>query len=94
MTVSLYVRTASGNEKLDIGGSSKLTRTVARSPSRTAVVSAGTEYTVPAHTVGTNAVAVYLDGVRYDDFSEISGTAISFDVDIPTTMEITVVVDA
>lgn len=96
MTDALYVQTADGPVKVDLGTGSGGTasRTVSRSTSRDAVLAAGTEYTVSAHTVGKNLVAVYLDGVRYDDFTETSSTSITFDVDIPTTMEITVVVDA
>ena len=60
---------------------------------RDAVLTAGTAYTVPAHTVG-KGVLVYLGGVVYTDFTDVSSTTISFDVDIPATMEIVVVVEA
>ena len=60
---------------------------------RDAVLKAGTAYTVPAHTVG-KGVLVYLGGLLYTDFTDVSSTTISFDVDIPATMEIVVVVEA
>lgn len=67
------------------------TRTVATSSSRSAAITAGTNYTVASHTTGRNLVEVYLDGVRYNDFKEVSSTAISFNDNIPATIEITVV---
>lgn len=90
----LYVKTPSGLRRVDIegtGGSS--TQTVQADKSRDAVLKAGTAYTVPAHTVG-KGVLVYLGGVVYTDFTDVGSTTISFDVDIPATMEIVVVVEA
>ena len=69
MTTLFYVKTADGIQKLDVGGGGFGTRTVVKDASRSATISAGTEYTVPSHAVGINAVAIYLDGLRYDDFS-------------------------
>lgn len=60
---------------------------------RDVVLTAGTAYTVPAHTVG-KGVLVYLGGLLYTDFTDVNSTTITFDVDIPATMEIVVVVEA
>nr|DAL16098.1 MAG TPA_asm: hypothetical protein [Caudoviricetes sp.] len=91
---ALYVKTPSGLQKVEIegtGGSS--TQTVQTDKSRDAVLTAGTAYTVPTHKVG-KGVLVYLGGVVYTDFTDVSATTISFDVDIPATMEIVVVAEA
>ena len=74
-------------------GTGDETRAVQTDTSRTAVISAGTAYTVPSHGVGEQRLQVYLDGLQYRDFAELSATQISFDIDIPTTMEIVVVVN-
>lgn len=90
----LYVKTPSGLRRVDIEGTGgSLTQTVQADKSRDAVLKAGTAYTVPAHTVG-KGVLVYLGGVVYTDFTDVGSTTISFDVDIPATMEIVVVVEA
>lgn len=92
MTDSLWVKTAEGLQRVEVGGSGS-TRTVQTDKSRDAVLTARTAYTVPAHTVG-KGVLVYLGGLLYTDFTDVSSTTISFDVDIPATMEIVVVVEA
>jgi len=92
MTYSLWTKNANGFEQVEIGGSGS-TQTVQTDKSRDAVLKAGTAYTVPAHTVG-KGVLVYLGGLLYTDFTDVSATTISFDVDIPATMEIVVVVEA
>lgn len=89
---ALYVKTAGGLQRVEVGGSGA-TQTVQTDKSRDAVLAAGTAYTVPAHTVG-KGVLVYLGGLLYTDFTDVSTTTISFDVDIPATMEIVVVVEA
>lgn len=89
---ALYVKTASGLRRVEVGGGGS-TQTVQTDKSRNAVLTAGTAYTVPTHTVG-KGVLVYLGGVVYTDFTDVSATTISFDVDIPATMEIVVVVEA
>lgn len=73
--------------------SGKATRAVQTDTSRTAVISAGTAYTVPSYALGEQRLQVFLDGLQYCDFTEVSATQISFDIDIPTTMEIVVVVN-
>ena len=89
---ALYVKTASGLQRVEVGGGGS-TRTVQTDKSRNAVLTAGTAYTVPAHAVG-KGVLVYLGGLLYTDFTDVSTTTISFDVDIPATMELVVVVEA
>lgn len=89
---ALYVKTVGGLRRVAVGGSSS-TQTVQTDKSRDAVLTAGTAYTVPTHTVG-KGVLVYLGGLLYTDFTDVSSTTISFDVDIPVTMEIVVIVEA
>lgn len=92
MAYSLWEKSDGKLHRIEVGGSGS-TQTVQADKSRDAVLKAGTAYTVPAHTVG-KGVLVYLGGVVYTDFTDVNSTTISFDVDIPTTMEIVVVVEA
>lgn len=92
MADSLWVKTNGKLQRIEVGGSGS-TQTVQTDKSRNAVLTAGTAYTVPVHTVG-KGVLVYLGGLLYTDFTDVSATTISFDVDIPATMEIIVVVEA
>ena len=73
--------------------SSDAARLVQTDTSRKAVISAGTAYTVPNYALGEQRLQVFLDGLQYCDFTEVSTTQISFDIDIPTTMEIVVVIN-
>ena len=73
--------------------SSNAARLVQTDTSRTAVISAGMAYTVPKYALGEQRLQVFLDGLQYCDFTEVSTTQISFDIDIPTTMEIVVVIN-
>lgn len=68
------------------------TRTVQTDTQRTSVITAGTSYQVPNHPVLENKLQVYLDGLQYTDFTDVSTTTISFSDDIPTTAEIVCVV--
>ncbi len=72
--------------------SSSATRTVQTDTGRSAVLTAGTEYTVPSHPVLEGKLQVFLDGLQYTDFIDTSKTTIVFDVDIPATTEIICVV--
>ena len=92
MSDSLWVKTDGKLHRFEVGGGGS-TQTVQTDKSRGAVLKAGAAYTVPAHTVG-KGVLVYLGGLLYTDFTDVSSTTISFDVDIPATMEIVVVVEA
>ena len=77
-----------------IGGSGVGTTTVAVDESRDAVLKAGTTYTVASHPLAENRVSVFLNGVSYSDFREVTQTTITFDDDIPATMQIVVRVEA
>lgn len=77
-----------------IGGSGAGTRLVSVSESRESEIVAGADYDVPAHTVGENRIAVFLNGLQYSDFIETSSTTISFDNNIPADMQIIVQVEA
>ena len=63
------------------------------SESRSAVLSAGTAFTVPSHTVGLGKIKVFLDGLLCQagvHFFDLGETEISFSADIPPTMQIVV----
>ena len=77
-----------------LGGSGAGTHLVSVSESRDNVIAAGTNYEVPAHTVGENRISVFLNGLQYADFTETSSTTISFNNDIPADMQIVVQVEA
>ena len=77
-----------------ISGSGAGTRTVQTDESRGAVLTAGAAYTVPSHPLAENRVSVFLNGVAYDDFHEVTQTTITFDDDIPAAMQIVVRVEA
>lgn len=68
------------------------TRSVQTDIQRTAILTAGTPYAVPNHPVLEGKLQVYLDGLQYPDFTDVSATSITFDIDIPTTTEIVCVV--
>ena len=67
-------------------------RTVQTDVERSAVISAGTAYTVPSHPMLEGKIQVFLDGLQYTDFTDASATTITFDIDIPTTTEIVCIV--
>lgn len=60
------------------------------SASRDSVIAIGELYEVPKYALGENRVRVYLNGLEYVDFSEVDTTHISFDIAIPTDMQIIV----
>ena len=75
-------------------GSTSFTTQVQTSSSREATMPAGTVFTVPAYTVGSDMCRIYLDGltaIQDVTWQEVSATSIKFLVDIPADMEITVV---
>ena len=74
-----------------ISGSGAGTQTIQTDESRDAVLTAGTAYAVPS---AENRVSVFLDGVAYTGFHEVSQTTITFDDDIPAAMQIVVRVEA
>lgn len=88
MTDSLYVKTASGILPIAIEGTGGGgTRKVVTSNSREAVLTAGTAWTVPQHTVDSNELAVYIEGLlctRGVEYTDASSTTIIFTSDIPT----------
>lgn len=60
---------------------------------RTEPLAAGAPYTVPAYSVGTGALMVFLDGILCNagvEYTELTSTTISFTSDIPLDIEITV----
>ena len=77
-----------------ISGSGAGTQTIQTDESRDAVLTAGTAYAVPSHPLAENRVSVFLDGVAYTGFHEVSQTTITFDDDIPAAMQIVVRVEA
>lgn len=89
MTDSLYVKTASGILPIAIKGTGGDggTRKVVTSNSREAVLTAGTAWTVPQHTVGGDELLVWIEGLLYTrgvEYTDASSTTITFTSDIPT----------
>lgn len=76
-----------------IGGSGVGSMTVAVDESRDAVLTAGIAYAVVSHPLAENRVSVFLNGVAYTDFHEVTQTTITFDDDIPAAMQIVVRVE-
>lgn len=69
--------------------------TTQTSDSRDGVLVAGTPFAVPKHTVGSDLIKVFLDGLLCQQdvhFLEMSSSSISFTSDIPADMQITVTV--
>ena len=64
-----------------------------QSDERDAVLTAGSSYAVPQHTICENRLKVYLGGALSNGWTEVSETTISFNFDIPATMPITVVAE-
>nr|DAQ77304.1 MAG TPA: hypothetical protein [Caudoviricetes sp.] len=63
------------------------TRKVVTSNSREAVLTAGTAWTVPQHTVGGDELLVWIEGLlctRGVEYTDASSTTITFTSDIPT----------
>lgn len=87
---ALYVQTAEGPKPVVLGTGSAA-HTVQTDDSRSAVLTAGTAYTVPSHVTGR--LTVYLAGCLYTDFTDTSATTITFSDDIPTWVQIVVIAD-
>lgn len=88
MADALYVKTASGPVKVEIGGGAGApVRNVFTSVSRPSALTAGTAFNVPTHTVGGDDLSVYVNGLlvlRGTEYTDVSTTSIAFTFDIPT----------
>lgn len=93
---SLYVKTADGLQKVEIGGEGgSVSRKVFTSSNRSSVLAAGTTFEVPTYTKGDNSLSVFLNGLlcsKSVEYTEVSTTSISFTSNIPADYEITAVV--
>lgn len=95
---ALYIKTASGLQKVEIGGTGgggSVSRKVFTSSNRSTVLTAGAAFGVPTYTKGDNSLSVFLNGLlcsKSVEYTEVSTTSISFTSDIPTDFEITAVV--
>lgn len=93
---SLYVKTADGLQKVEIGGEGgSVSRKVFTSSNRSSVLAAGTAFEVPTYTKGDNSLSVFLNGLlcsKSVEYTEVSTTSISFTSNIPADYEITAVV--
>lgn len=70
---------------------SGVSRKVVTSNSREAVLTAGTAWTVPQHTVDSNELAVYIEGLlctRGIEYTDASATTITFTSDIPAAFSL------
>lgn len=93
MTDSLYVKTSGGILPIAIEGTGGGggTRKVVTSNSRESVLTAGTAWTVPQHTVGGDELLVWIDGLlctRGVEYTDASATTITFTSDIPAAFSL------
>lgn len=94
---ALYVKTPSGLQKVEIGGTGgggSVSRKVFTSSNRSETLTAGTALVVPAYTVGDNSLSVYIGGLLCSkgvEYNEVTAKTISFTSDMPANFEITVV---
>jgi len=95
MTTALYRR--DGNSAVLVGtfpsGGATVTRT---RTTLAAALPAGTSVVVPTHTVGTNNLLIYLDGIlchagSSDQYIDASTSTITFNDALPSGSEITAV---
>ena len=95
---SLYVKTSSGLERLDLGssgGGAGVSRKVFSSALRDADLAAGAAFGVPTYTVGSNSLQVFLDGllcVKGREYTEASATTVTFTSVIDADTQIVAVV--
>lgn len=74
------------------GATDSATRAMQVDTARSAVIAVGQSYQVPTYVLGTESLQVWLNGLKYTDFTEVDATHIAFDIDIPTDMQIIAVV--
>jgi hypothetical protein len=92
--VTLYTRV--DGTLYEVGGSGGTVAILTlSSTARDSILTAGTEFEVPSHTVGNNSLQVYLDGLlctNGNEYEEASSTAVTFTSDIAADVEILAVV--
>ena len=93
---ALYVKTASGLQRVEVGGEGGgVYRKVFTSSNRSAALTAGTAFEVPEYTKGDNSLSVFLNGLlctKGVEYTEATATSVSFTSNIPADYEITAVV--
>ena len=81
---ALYVKTASGLQKVEIGGTGgggSVSRKVFTSSNRSETLTAGTALVVPAYIVGDNSLSLEWNGlhlVKDVDYAEATATTVTF----------------
>ena len=78
-------------------GASEIKTEIVRSINRDSIITAGSNYSVPNYIVGNNSLEVYMDGLlackgAENQYEEVNNSNIKFNDDIPTSMEITIIV--
>ena len=87
---ALYVKTASGLQKVEIGGTGgggSVSRKVFTSSNRSETLTAGTALVVPAYTVGDNSLSLEWNGLHLAngvDYTEATTTTVTFAFDLAT----------
>lgn len=94
--MSVYVKTADGKfKKLKLGESGSQSSSVEKlvSASRNGVLTAGSDFPVPAYEVGSGRLQIFLNGVLCIEgadaqYIEATSNTITFNDDIPADFEI------
>lgn len=87
---ALYVKTASGLQRVEIegtGGGGSVSRKVFTSSNRSETLTAGTALVVPAYTVGDNSLSLEWNGLHLAkgvDYTEATTTTVTFAFDLAT----------
>ena len=83
---ALYVKTASGLQRVEIGGEGgSVSRKVFTSSNRSAVLTAGTAFEVPAYTKGDNSLSLEWNGLHLAkdvDYTETTTATVTFAFDL------------
>lgn len=95
---SLYVKTADGLAKVNLGtsGSGSRISVVRERQVLTSALAAGTAYAVPEHEVGGSDLVVCFNGVlciegASEQYTDVNATSIQFNFDLPIGSEIDVI---
>ena len=85
---ALYVKTASGLQRVGVGGEGgSVSRKVFTSSNRSAVLAAGTAFEVPEYTKGDNSLSLEWNGLHLAkdvDYTEATTTTVAFAFDLAT----------
>lgn len=89
---TLYVKTASGLEQINLGGGSSSAISITRQTTTLeSALPAGTEFAVPVHETGTGKLRLYLWGILLgsDAYTETTVSSVTFSQELPAGTEVT-----